>query len=348
MTGPTPDLSPRGSPIVDAATATAALEPIPADATPEAAGAPPPREAGAVPHRQSRRDWLLTDAPASRSQAAWGRRYQAWLLFRRNPLAVAGLAVLLVMLLLILLAPVLATHDPGIQELGNRLARPSAAHWLGTDELGRDVWSRLLYGGRITLGMVVAVVLLVAPIGLLVGCVAGYAGGLWDRLLMRVTDVFLAFPRLILALAFVAAMRPGVESAVIAIALTAWPPYARLARAETLTIRRTDYVAAARMTGASPSRVVLRHVLPMCMPSLVVRVTLDMSSIILTAAGLGFLGLGAQPPLPEWGTMIATARRFILEQWWVAVMPGIAIFSASLAFNLLGDGLRDVLDPKQR
>jgi peptide/nickel transport system permease protein len=339
MTGPTP-----GSPIADAATATAALEPIPLDAVPEAAGALPP-EAGAAPRR---REWLLTDAPASRAQAAWGRRYQAWLAFRRNPLAMAGLAVILVMLLLTLLAPLLATHDPGVQELGNRLAAPSAAHWLGTDELGRDVWSRLLYGGRITLGMVVAVVLLVAPVGLLVGCVAGYAGGIWDRLLMRVTDVFLAFPRLILALAFVAAMRPGVESAVIAIALTAWPPYARLARAETLTIRRTDYVAAARMTGASHPRIVLRHVMPMCLPSLVVRVTLDMSSIILTAAGLGFLGLGAQPPLPEWGTMIATARRFILEQWWVAVMPGIAIFAASLAFNLLGDGLRDVLDPKQR
>ncbi|MFH5924964.1 ABC transporter permease [Roseomonas sp. SXEYE002] len=311
---------------------------------PAAAGAPPPKPGAA----QSRREWLLTDAPASRSQAAWGRRYQVWLAFRRNKLAMAGLMVILVMLGLVLLAPLLATHDPGIQELGNRLAAPSAAHWLGTDELGRDVWSRLLYGGRITLGMVVAVVLLVAPIGLLVGCVAGYAGGIWDRLLMRVTDVFLAFPRLILALAFVAAMRPGVESAVIAIALTAWPPYARLARAETLTIRRTDYVAAARMTGASPARIVLRHVMPMCLPSLVVRVTLDMSSIILTAAGLGFLGLGAQPPLPEWGTMIATARRFILEQWWVAVMPGIAIFAASLAFNLLGDGLRDVLDPKQR
>ena len=304
-----------------------------------------PPEPGAAP---SRRDWLLTDAPASRSQAAWGRRYQAWLAFRRNPLAMVGLVVILALLLLSLLAPLLATHDPGAQELGNRLAAPSGAHWLGTDELGRDVWSRLLYGGRITLGMVVAVVLLVAPLGLLVGCVAGYAGGIWDRLLMRVTDVFLAFPRLILALAFVAAMKPGVESAVIAIALTAWPPYARLARAETLTIRRTDYVAAARMTGASPARVVLRHVMPMCTPSLVVRVTLDMSSIILTAAGLGFLGLGAQPPLPEWGTMIATARRFILEQWWVALMPGIAIFSASLAFNLLGDGLRDVLDPKQR
>jgi len=296
----------------------------------------------------SRRDWLLSDTPSSRAQAKWVRRYQTWLAFRRNGLAVAGLAVIVAMLVLTLLAPWLATHPPGLQELGNRLQPPSAAHWLGTDELGRDTWSRLLYGGRVTLGMVVSVVILVAPLGLIVGCVAGYAGGIVDKLLMRVTDVFLAFPRLILALAFVAAMKPGVESAVIAIALTAWPPYARLARAETLTIRNTDFIAAVRMTGASPWRIILRHVTPMCMPSLTVRVTLDMSSIILTAAGLGFLGLGAQPPIPEWGTMIATARRFILEQWWVPVIPGIAIFMASLAFNLLGDGLRDVLDPKQR
>jgi peptide/nickel transport system permease protein len=294
------------------------------------------------------RDWLLSDAPASRAQAAWGRTYQTWLAFRRHPLAVAGLLVVVAMLVMALFAPWLATHDPGAQNLGNRLKPPSADHWLGTDELGRDIWSRILYGARITLGMVVAVVLLVAPVGLLVGCAAGYAGGWLDRILMRTTDVFLAFPRLILALAFVAAMRPGVESAVAAIALTAWPPYARLARAETLRIRDSDFIAAVRMLGASPWRIVLRHVAPVCVPSLIVRVTLDMSSIILTAAGLGFLGLGAQPPLPEWGTMIATARRFILEQWWVPVIPGIAIFMASLAFNLLGDGLRDVLDPKQR
>jgi len=293
------------------------------------------------------RDWLLTEAPASRGQAAWGRRYRLWLQFRRNPLAMAGLLVVLALIALSLLAPWLATHDPGVQDLGRRLARPSAAHWLGTDELGRDVYSRLLYGGRITLGMVVAVVLLVAPLGLAVGCVAGYAGGIWDRLLMRVTDVFLAFPRLILALAFVAALRPGVTSAVAAIALTAWPPYARLARAETLSLRRTDFIAAVRLTGAGAGRIVLRHIAPLCLPSLIVRVTLDMSSIILTAAGLGFLGMGAQPPSPEWGAMIATARRFILEQWWVPTAPGLAIFVASLAFNLLGDGLRDVLDPKQ-
>lgn len=296
----------------------------------------------------SRREWLLSDTPSSRAQAKWGRRYQTWLAFRRNGLAVAGLFIVLAMLVLAIFAPLLATHDPGVQVLADRLQPPSAAHWLGTDELGRDTYSRVLYGGRVTLGMVVAVVILVAPLGLIVGCVAGYAGGIIDKLLMRVTDVFLAFPRLILALAFVAAMKPGVESAVVAIALTAWPPYARLARAETLTIRNADYIAAVRITGASPWRVILRHVAPMCLPSLTVRVTLDMSSIILTAAGLGFLGLGAQPPIPEWGTMIATARRFILEQWWVPVIPGIAIFLASLAFNLLGDGLRDVLDPKQR
>jgi peptide/nickel transport system permease protein len=293
------------------------------------------------------REWLLTETPSSRSQAAWGRRYRLWLQFRRNPLAMAGLIVALLLIVLSLLAPVLATHDPGAQDLGNRLARPSAAHWLGTDELGRDVYSRVLYGGRITLGMVVAVVVMVAPVGLAVGCIAGYAGGVWDRLLMRVTDVFLAFPRLVLALAFVAALRPGVTSAVAAIALTAWPPYARLARAETLSFRSADFVAAVRLTGASAGRIVLRHIAPLCLPSLVVRVTLDMSSIILTAAGLGFLGMGAQPPSPEWGAMIASARRFILEQWWVPTIPGIAIFLASLAFNLLGDGLRDVLDPKQ-
>jgi peptide/nickel transport system permease protein len=294
------------------------------------------------------RDWLLSDTPESRAQARWGRAWQTWLAFRRNKLAVAGLAVALAMLLMALLAPWLATHDPGVQNLANRLKPPSWDHWLGTDELGRDIWSRILYGARITLGMVVAVVLLVAPLGLLVGCAAGYAGGWVDRILMRTTDVFLAFPRLILALAFVAAMKPGVESAVAAIALTAWPPYARLARAEALRIRDADFIAAVRMLGASPWRIILRHVAPVCVPSVIVRVTLDMSSIILTAAGLGFLGLGAQPPLPEWGTMIATARRFILEQWWVPVIPGIAIFLASLSFNLLGDGLRDVLDPKQR
>ncbi len=294
------------------------------------------------------REWLLTDAPASRSQAAWGRRYRLWQDFRSNNLAMAGFIIVVLLLLCAIFAPLLATYDPATQSLAERLQTPSAAHWLGTDELGRDVYSRLLFGARVTLGMVMAVVIMVAPIGLAIGCIAGYYGGIADAILMRVTDVFLAFPRLILALAFVAAIKPGITSAVLAIALTTWPPYARLARAETLTIRNTDFIAAVRLTGASSGRIVLRHVMPLCLGSLIVRVTLDMSSIILFAASLGFLGMGAQPPSPEWGTMIATARRFFLDQWWVPLMPGIAIFVASLAFNLLGDGLRDVLDPKQR
>jgi peptide/nickel transport system permease protein len=294
------------------------------------------------------RDWLLSETPTSRSHAAWVRRARGWLQLRTNGLAMVGLVTVLVMIVASLAAPLIAPQDPGAQDLAGRLAAPSAAHWFGTDELGRDLFSRVLYGGRITLGMVVAVVLLVAPVGLAVGSMAGYLGGFADRVMMRVTDVFLAFPRLVLALAFVAALKPGITSAIIAIALTAWPPYARLARADTLTVRGTDYIAAVRLTGASTGRIVLRHVVPLCLTSVIVRVTLDMSGIILTAAGLGFLGMGAQPPTPEWGTMIAASRAFILDQWWVPTIPGVAIFAASLGFNLLGDGLRDVLDPRQR
>ncbi len=292
------------------------------------------------------RNWALDETPHSRTQAAWGNRYRIWLNLKSNPLAVVGLTIVVLFIALSLLAPLLAPYDPATQNLGNRLAFPSAEHWFGTDELGRDILSRILYGGRVTLGMVIAVVVLVAPIGLAIGCIAGYFGGIVDTVLMRVTDVFLAFPRLILALAFVAALKPGVESAILAIALTAWPPYARLARAETMTVRGSDFVAAYRLTGASAWRIIARHIAPLCVPSLIVRITLDMSSIIITAASLGFLGMGAQPPSPEWGAMIATAKRFIFEQWWVATIPGIAIFLVSLAFNFLGDGLRDVLDPK--
>jgi peptide/nickel transport system permease protein len=294
------------------------------------------------------RAWLLTETPASRRQAAWGRTYRAWLLFRRNGLAMVGLITVVLLVLASLAAPLITPYDPSSQNLADRLAAPSAAHWLGTDELGRDLYTRVIFGGRITLGMVVAVVILVAPIGLIVGSVAGYLGGFVDRALMRITDVFLAFPRLILALAFVAALKPGITSAIFAIALTSWPAYARLARADTLTIRNTDYIAAMRLTGAWPGRIILRHVIPLCLSSVIVRVTLDMSGIILTAAGLGFLGMGAQPPMPEWGTMIAATRGYILQQWWVPTIPGLFILIASLAFNLLGDGMRDVLDPKQR
>jgi peptide/nickel transport system permease protein len=204
-----------------------------------------------------------------------------------------------------------------------------------------------MHGSRITLFVVLLVAVLAAPIGLVVGTAAGYAGGWLDAVLMRVTDIFLAFPKLILALALVAALGPGIENAVIAIAITSWPAYARIARAETLTLREADYLHAVRLLGAGPLRIVLRHIVPMCLPSVVVRVTLDMAGIILTAAGLGFLGLGAQPPSPEWGAMIAGGRQYVLDHGWVAAAPGAAIFLVSLGFNLLGDGLRDALDPKE-
>ncbi len=292
------------------------------------------------------RNWALDENPSSRRQAAWGNWYRIWLNLRGNALGMIGLTIIAIFIGIAIFAPLLATHDPAAQDLANRLAAPSAAHWFGTDELGRDIYSRLLYGGRVTLGMVIAVVVLVAPVGLAIGCIAGYFGGIVDTILMRITDIFLAFPRLVLALAFVAALKPGVESAILAIALTAWPPYARMARAETLTVRGSDFIAAYRLTGGSSWRIIFRHIMPLCVPTLIVRVTLDMSSIIITAASLGFLGMGAQPPSPEWGAMIATAKRFIFEQWWVAAIPGIAIFFVSLAFNFLGDALRDVLDPK--
>ena len=291
-------------------------------------------------------DYLLTDTPLSRRQARAGQYWRQWLAFKRNSLAVAGLIIIVALLATAAFAPLIATHDPLLQNLDQRLLAPSATAWFGTDSLGRDIFSRIIYGSRVTLFIVLLVVVTVGPIGLLVGATSGYLGGWVDRALMRLTDVFLAFPRLVLALAFVAALGPGVRNAVIAIAFTAWPPYARVARAETLVIRNADYIAAVRLQGASSWRIVLRHIVPMCLPSLIVRTTLDMAGIILIAAGLGFLGLGAQPPMPEWGAMISSGREQIFDQWWVAAFPGVAICIVALGFNLLGDGLRDVMDAK--
>ncbi len=292
------------------------------------------------------RDWLLSESPASRMQARLGRSYRVFLALLKNPLAVIGALIIIALVVLAVFAPWFATHSPYTGQLTARLQPPGAEYWLGTDELGRDIWSRIVYGARITLMIVLLVAAISAPVGLIIGAISGYFGGWTDRILMGVTDIFLSMPKLILALAFVAALGPGIENAVIAIAITSWPAYARIARAETLTFRNSEFIAAIRLQGASAARVILRHILPLCSSSVIIRVTLDMAGIILTAAGLGFLGLGAQPPLPEWGAMISRGRAFILDQWWVATMPGFAIVIVSLGFCFLGDGLRDVLDPK--
>ena len=265
----------------------------------------------------------------------------------KSPTSAFGLAVLLLLVIAAIFAPWLATHDPYAQDLANTLQAPGNGHVFGTDELGRDIYSRLLWGARITLTIISLVSIIVGPVGLLVGTASGYLGGKFDTVMMRITDIFLSFPSLILSLAFVAALGPSLNNAIIAIALTSWPPIARLARAEAMTFRKADYIAAARLQGASPLRIIVKSIMPMCLPSVLIRLTLNMATVILTAAGLGFLGLGAQPPLPEWGAMIASGRRFILDQWWVAAMPGVAILIVSLGFNLLGDGLRDALDPKE-
>ncbi|HEY5820133.1 MAG TPA: ABC transporter permease [Mesorhizobium sp.] len=265
----------------------------------------------------------------------------------RDPSTGFAVIVVAILLLTALFAPLIATHDPILVDLPNALKPPSGANWFGTDELGRDIFSRIVYGSRITLFIIVLVSIIVGPLGLIVGATSGYFGGWVDTVMMRITDIFLSFPSLILCLAFVAALGAGLENAIVAIALTSWPPIARLARAETLTFRNADYISASRMQGASTLRIIGKSIIPMCIPSVLVRITLSMASVILTAAGLGFLGLGAQPPLPEWGAMIATGRNYMLDSWWLVTFPGLTILLVSLAFNLLGDGLRDALDPKK-
>jgi peptide/nickel transport system permease protein len=292
------------------------------------------------------RDWLLAEIPQSRSQARCQRVYIGWLAFRRNPVAVIGLLIIASLVAVAALAPWITASDGLELHLSERLQAPGSEHWFGTDELGRDIFDRIIWGSRITLYIVALVSIIVVPIGLLVGTVSGYIGGWVDTVLMRLTDIFLAFPRLILAMALVAALGPGLENAVLAIAVTTWSPFARIARAEALTIRNSEFILAAQVQGVSTAGILLRHVTPLCMSSVIVRLTLDMAGIILVAAGLGFLGLGAQPPTPEWGAMISLGRQYLIDQWWVPTVPGIAILVVSLGFNLLGDGLRDMFDPK--
>lgn len=268
-----------------------------------------------------------------------------FLRFRRSPSAMVGAVVIAAVLMLAFLAPVVAPYDPTLQETANRLMPPSVAHWLGTDAFGRDILSRMIYGTRPTLLLVLFVVLLMAPIGITIGIVAGFFGGLTERLLMRVTDVVMSFPRLLIAFAFVAIMGSGLVNGALALALTSWPAYARQARVETAALRRSDYLAAAEMVGIGRFRLLRSHVLPLILPSAIVRLALDLSGIILAAAGLGFLGLGVRPPTAEWGSMVADGTQVIFDQWWIAAAPGLAILITSLAFNLVADGLRDIMDP---
>ena len=267
---------------------------------------------------------------------------------RRRRLTTLAIGVTLVTILVLtaLLAPLLAPFDPNAQTISARLLPPSAAHWFGTDGFGRDLLSRVIYGARPTLLLVSLILVLTIPVGLLIGIVAGYLGGWTERVLMRITDIFLSLPNLVIALALVSILGPGLLNGALALALTSWPPFARQARAETLALRRSDYLAAARMQGINGLRLMFGHILPLCLPSAVVRAALSLGGIILSAAGLGFLGMGVQPPTAEWGSMVAEGSKVIFDQWWVAAAPGGAILFASLAFNLTGDGLRDRLDTR--
>jgi len=257
-----------------------------------------------------------------------------------------GLTLVVILLVMAVFAPLLSPFDPNVQTISMRLLPPSATHWFGTDGFGRDLLSRVIYGTRPTLLLVALILVLTIPVGLLVGITAGYVGGWTERVLMRITDIFLSLPNLVIALAFVAMLGPGLMNGALALALTSWPPFARQSRAETLALRRSDYLAAARMQGITGLRLMFGHILPLCLPTAVVRAALSLGGIILSAAGLGFLGMGVQPPTAEWGSMVAEGSKVIFDQWWVAAAPGAAILFASLAFNLAGDGLRDQLDTR--
>ncbi len=267
--------------------------------------------------------------------------------FLRNPGTLIGTGLSVALIVLALMAPFLA-GDPLHQNLSERLQGPSAQHWFGTDQLGRDVWSRVVWGSRISLRIGFVVVAVSLFVGGVVGLAAGMLGGFWDELLMRVTDIFLAFPALILAMAISAALGPSLTNVMIAVAAVSWPNYARLLRAQVLAVRTLDYVEASRALGAARLRQAFLHVLPNTLTPLLVQASFDIGSAILTAAGLGFIGFGAQPPTPEWGAIVSETRNFINEAPWASSAPAIAILLTVLAFNLLGDGLRDVLDPRGR
>ncbi len=267
--------------------------------------------------------------------------------FLRNRSATIGASIVLFWLVVALLAPVIAPYSPTAQRITNRLKPPSAQHLFGTDELGRDIFSRVLHGARVSLPVALAVVVMTSSVGILLGAVAGYLGGFVDEVIMRIADAVLAFPSLILAIAITAALGPGLINAAIAVALVLWPEYARLIRSRVIALREMEFVTAATALGVSRRRTLFKHILPNALPIMLVKVSLDMGNAILLAASLSFVGLGAVPPTPEWGAMIAAGRHKFFE-WWLAAFPGLAIFTAVVGFNFLGDGLRDLLDPRMR
>jgi dipeptide transport system permease protein len=275
-----------------------------------------------------------------------------WRYFSANKGAVAGLVIVLGVMLLAALAPWIAPYAPELTDTSVFLVPPawqaggSSAHWLGTDAIGRDILSRLIHGARLSLVIGVAVVVISVIVGTVLGLLAGYFRGIFEIAVMRMMDIILTLPSLLLAIVIVAILGPGLMNAMLAVAIVVLPHYVRITRAAVISETSRDYVTAARMGGAGHIRLMFSEVLPNCTAPLIVQASLGISTAILDAAALGFLGLGAQPPAPEWGTMLADAREFVLRAWWVVTFPGLAILITVLAFNLLGDGLRDALDPK--
>lgn len=278
------------------------------------------------------------------------RGAHVWHVIRRDPLAVASIVVILLFLAIAIFAPVLAPYPEqgaGQSSPDTLFLPPSWAHPFGTDELGRDVLSRVMFGARPAFLIPLMVVTAAVAIGAPLGAIAGYKGGWVDEGIMRVTDLFLAFPSLLLAMAITAALGRGLQNAAIALIISWWPWYARLVRGMAVSLRERPFVEAAQSIGVSDTRIILRHILPNCVSAILVQVTVDMGTVILVAGGLAFIGLGTQPPGADWGLMISTGRTSILNQWWISLFPAFAIFLLILAFNLLGDVLRDILDPRQ-
>jgi peptide/nickel transport system permease protein len=274
-------------------------------------------------------------------------RYSLRLLLS-NPVSAAGLAGVLLLLLTAALAPFIAPYDPLAINLQGRFLDPSMAHLFGTDHLGRDIFSRVVWGSRISLTVGLITLIEASVLGTIVGLVAGYKGGWVDSVVMRITDVFLAFPSIILALAVAAALGRGITSVMVALGITWWPLYARLIRGQTLSVREEQYIEGARLSGAGGLRIMFKHILPNCMAAILVQVSMDVGFTILAAASMGFLGIGAQHPSPEWGLQCASGAKYLVYQWWISTFPGLAIFISVISFNLLGDGLRDILDPQLR